>query len=109
MLKRKITAAALLALASLLCLQSAVLAQARGSGISISPTLTELTLKPGDSKDITYQIKNATIGTINAIASVEDFAADGTTGNPKLLTGPGESSPNSIKNFVYKLDQPSLD
>ena len=109
MIKRKLLVAVLSILTLAVSAQPAVMAQARGSGLSISPTLNELTLKPGESKTLTYQIRNATIGSINAVPSVEDFAADGTTGNPKLLTGPGESSPNSIKNFVYKLDQIPLD
>lgn len=100
------------AIATLLILFSAspfAMAQASGSGLSISPTLTQLTLKPGESKNITLLIKNATVGSINAVPTVVDFAADGVTGNPKLLTKPGESSPNSIKNFVYKLDKVPLD
>jgi len=109
MLKRKLIVAALSLLTLAFSMQPIALAQARGSGLSISPTLTQLTLNPGESKTLTYQIRNATIGSINAVPSVEDFAADGTTGNPKLLTGPGQSSPYSIKNFVYQLDQVPLD
>lgn len=102
---KRIILSAIVVLLSLLPLSSVVNAQASGSGLSITPTLSEMTLTPGQSKEITLTLKNATVGSIIATGTVEDFVADGTTGNPKLLTAPGESSPNSIKNFVFQLDK----
>ncbi len=106
----KILLAGLLSLALLVSSGGALVnAQAVGSGLSISPTLFELTLNAGQSKDLTITLKDSTVGSVTAQGVVTDFTSDGSTGNPKLLTAPGESSPNSIKNFVYKLDSIPLD
>ncbi|HXY18352.1 MAG TPA: hypothetical protein VEH48_02970 [Candidatus Nitrosopolaris sp.] len=106
--KRLLTAvASLLLLLSSMPLVSAQ-ATASGSGLSISPTLFEYTLTPGQSANLSITLKDATVGAIDAQAVVNDFVADGTTGNPKILTQPGASSPNSIKNFVYQLSNVPL-
>ena len=84
-------------------------AQATGSGLSISPTLFELSIGPGQSKNITITLKNATVGSVDAQGTVNDFVSDNSTGNPKILTQPGASSPNSIKNFVFQLSSLPLD
>ena len=81
---------------------------ASGSGLSIYPVLFQYTLTPGQSTTLKITLKDATVGAIDAQAVVTDFESDGTTGNPKLLTQPGASSPNSIKNFVYQLSNVPL-
>ena len=75
-----------------------------GSGLSISPTVSEFTVKPGESKSITITLKNVTVGDVTAQGMVNDFEADNLTGNPKIITDPNVHSPNSIKNFVVNLD-----
>ena len=79
-----------------------------GSGLSISPTLAEFTLGPGQSSSVVITLKDSSAGSITAEGVVNDFTSDGSTGNPKLLLNAGESSPNSIKNFVYQLDNVPL-
>ncbi len=74
-----------------------------GSGLSISPTLSEFTLKPGQSTELKITLKGAAQGAVTAQGSVTVFESDGTSGTPKLLTQPGASSPNSIKTFVKGL------
>ncbi len=80
-----------------------------GSGLSISPTLSEYTLSPNQSTKLQLTLKDAALGPVIAKGEVDDFVSDGSTGNPKILTGPNEQSPNSIKKFVYDLNDVSLD
>ncbi len=71
-----------------------------GSGLSISPTLFELSLKPTQSTNIDINLKNITVDDVNAKAFINDFTADNVTGNPKIITDPSAVSPHSIKRFV---------
>lgn len=75
-----------------------------GSGLSISPTLSQFTIKPGQSEKLDIKIKNVTVGNITAQAYVNDFTADNTTGNPKIITDPNNVTPNSIRKFVVGLE-----
>ena len=79
-----------------------------GSGLSISPTLSEFTLKPGEADTVDITLKNITVGDIIAQAYLNDFAADNETGSPKIIVDPNKQSPNSIKNFVVDLDDVPL-
>ncbi|MBX4201629.1 hypothetical protein KW803_01905 [Candidatus Saccharibacteria bacterium] len=79
-----------------------------GSGLSISPTISEFTLKPGASANVTITLKNITVDKVVAKGVVNDFTADNATGNPKILTNSTTPSPNSIQNFVYNLDDVPL-
>lgn len=75
-----------------------------GSGLSITPTLSEYTLSPGQADKLDITLKNITVNPIIAQASINDFESDNSTGNPKLLTNSKETSPNSIRNFIIGLD-----
>lgn len=79
-----------------------------GSGLSISPTVSEFTLKPGAADILNISLKNVTTGNIIAKPFVNDFESDNATGNPKIITDPNRHSPNSIKNFVSGLDDVPL-
>lgn len=75
-----------------------------GSGLSISPTISEFTIKPGGSNSVTITLKNVTVGDVTAQGVVNDFESDNISGNPKIITDPNVQSPNSIKKFVSNLD-----
>src|SRR5438876_381159 len=75
-----------------------------GSGLSISPTISEYTIKPGDSASVTITLKNITVDNVTAQGFVNDFTADNYTGNPKIITNSNTPTQNSIRNFVYGLD-----
>ena len=75
-----------------------------GSGLSISPTISEFTIKPGGSANVSITLKNITVDNVTAKGSVNDFASDNITGNPKILTNNDTPTPNSIRNFVTNLD-----
>lgn len=74
--------------------------QNSGSGLSISPTRTELSIKPGDAGTVTITIKNVTKGEITAKALVNDFEPDNDTGEPKLITDDSKRSAASIRDFL---------
>lgn len=75
-----------------------------GSGLSISPTISQYTISPGGSDTVKITLKNITVDNVTAQGFVNDFTADGTTGNPKILTNETSPSPNSIRNFVFGLN-----
>lgn len=87
---------------------SAVAQSSNGSGLSISPTRTELSIKPGEAGTVSITIKNVTKGAITAKALVNDFEADGDTGEPKLLTDETKRSSASIRDFLLGLDDIEL-
>jgi hypothetical protein len=71
-----------------------------GNGLSISPTKNELVIDRGKSETVNIQVKNVSNTDILAKAYVNDFEADGNTGNPKLIVDDSIQSANSIKEFV---------
>lgn len=71
-----------------------------GSGLSISPTRTELTIEKGKSDTIHITLKNISGIDITAKAIVNDFESDNNTGEPKILVNSKETAPTSIKNFI---------
>ena len=79
-----------------------------GSGLSISPTISEYTIKPGNSASVTITLKNITVDDVVAKGTVNDFTSDNTTGNPKIITDPNITTPNSIKKFVSNIDDVPL-
>ncbi len=79
-----------------------------GSGLSISPTVTEFNLKPGQADKIDITLKNITVNPIIAKAVINDFEGDGVTGNPKLIADTQQQSPYSIRKFVLGLEDVPL-
>lgn len=79
-----------------------------GSGLSISPTITQLTINPGGSNHVNITLKNITVDDVVARGEVNDFKADNNTGNPQIITNSNTVSPNSIKKFVSNIDDVPL-
>ena len=79
-----------------------------GSGLSISPPISEFTISPGGSKPLNITLKNVTVDDVIAKGIVNDFEGDGVTGNPKLLTNNSTPTANSIKKFVSNIDDVPL-
>jgi hypothetical protein len=75
-----------------------------GSGLSIAPTISEFTIKPGGSQNITVTLKNITVDNVVAKGVVNDFTADNNSGNPKIITDTSIKSPNSIRSFITNID-----
>jgi len=96
--------AVLLATAPFAVAQSTGNGTPTGSGLSISPTISQFTIQPGGSDTIKITLKNITVDNVTAQGFVNDFTSDGTTGNPKILTNETSPSPHSIRNFVFGLN-----
>jgi hypothetical protein len=79
-----------------------------GSGLSISPTISQFTISPGGNANVKITLKNITVDDVTAQGFVNDFTADGTTGNPKILTNATQPTPTSIRNFVSGLQNVPL-
>ena len=82
--------------------------QKNGSGLSISPTRTELRIQPGESGDIEVSLRNVTRGEIIAKPFISDFESDDATGEPKLIADTKNRSSASIAAFVSGLQDVSL-
>lgn len=78
-----------------------------GSGVSVSPTRTELPILPGDSEEVTISVRNITSADIIARPVLNDFEADGDGGSPRLL-GPDEESAQSLAGFIKGLEDVRL-
>jgi hypothetical protein len=79
-----------------------------GSGLSISPTISQLTIKPGGTDHVSITLKNITVDDVVARGEVDDFRADNSTGNPQIITNSTATSPNSIKKFISNIDDVPL-
>jgi hypothetical protein len=75
-----------------------------GSGLSIAPTISEFTIKPGGHQSITITLKNITVDNVVAKGVVNDFVSDNNTGNPKIITDTSIKSPNSLRDFIQNID-----
>ena len=71
-----------------------------GSGLSISPTRTELSLLPGTTDSVTVSLRNITAGPVVAKVFVNDFEPDNVTGEPRLVTDPERRNAASISQFL---------
>ncbi len=81
---------------------------AGGSGLSISPTRSELSIERGKTDLIKVSIRNVTRGAIIAKPFISDFESDNETGEPKLLTDQKNHNSASIFNFVKGLSDVPL-
>lgn len=79
-----------------------------GNGLQISPTRTELSLSPGESKPFDITVKNITGGNLRAEVSINDFESDGVTGNPQIIIDDSVRTPTSIFNFIDNLKSVEL-
>ncbi len=79
-----------------------------GSGLSISPTVSEFTINPGGTDHVNITLKNITVDDVVAKGEVDDFKSDNITGNPEIITNSKEVNPNSIKKFVANIDDVPL-
>lgn len=79
-----------------------------GSGLSISPTRTELTIEPGSAETVKISLKNVSGTDIVANATVNDFESDDETGEPRLLPESDTQNPASIARFINNLDDVEL-
>lgn len=83
-------------------------AQQGGSGLSISPTRTELRIQPGESGEVEVSLRNVTRGEIIAKPFISDFESDDATGEPKLIADTKNRSSASVAGFFSGLQDVAL-
>ena len=71
-----------------------------GSGLTISPTRSELTIKPGAAEDIQITLINTAHVDVIATAEIDDFTSDNATGEPKLIIDQKVNSARTIRKFL---------
>ncbi|MCA9323678.1 hypothetical protein KC992_01095 [Candidatus Saccharibacteria bacterium] len=108
MKKMKLLIAALFAAVSFTPLSVTAQQDPIGSGLSISPTRTDLVVNEGTSADLDISVKNVTGGNIIAKAFINDFEPDGVSGEPRLITDSNVKSASSIKDFIVGLEDITL-
>lgn len=82
--------------------------QKGGSGLSISPTRTELRIQPGESGEVEISLRNVTRGEIIAKPFISDFESDDATGEPKLIADTKNRSSASVAGFFSGLEDVRL-
>lgn len=79
-----------------------------GSGLSISPTRTELNVERGSTEKVEVNIRNVTRGAIVAKPFISDFESDDATGEPRLYVNTDKRNSASISSFVSGLEDVPL-
>ena len=79
------------------------------SGISISPLISEFTLKLGQADSLEFNLKNITSNKITAQGSIADFESDNESGNPNIIADPNYVGPHSIRKFILGLEDIPLE
>ena len=71
-----------------------------GSGLRISPTRTDLSLVPGDSREVIQTVRNVTQNPVTVEPVLNDFESDGVSGEPNLIGDPEQISAYSLREFI---------
>lgn len=79
-----------------------------GSGLQISPTLTDLTGQPGEQKTFSINVKNVTQGDILAKVVLNDFESDGATGTPKIIVDNTKRTPYTLDKMLQGFEDVPL-
>ncbi len=82
--------------------------EGQGSGLSISPTRTELNIARGESEKVQISLRNITRGPIVAKPFINDFEADNETGEPKLYKDVNQRNSASVFPFIKGLQDITL-
>lgn len=80
-----------------------------GSGLSISPTRTELNIAAGNTEKIKISVRNVTSGPIVAKPFIADFESDQETGGPLFYKDTNQRNSASIAKFVTGLANVALE
>src|SRR3990170_5891864 len=75
-------------------------AQLSGEGLTISPPITELTLKPGESTTQTIRLTNPTDKIVEVYPKIMNFSAKGEGGEPAFFEATDESAKYSLARWI---------
>lgn len=108
--RKRVLTSVVMALFVLIALPVNVLSQNQpgGSGLSISPTRTELRIEPGGSEIVKINLRNVTNGNIVANAFINDFESDNETGEPKIIINNSGDNATSIRPFLKGVEDVEL-
>jgi hypothetical protein len=103
----------LLSVLTLACLAapvSAATAKQGGNGLRVSPVRSDLTIKPGETQNLTINVTNVTSAPATFQTIVNDFIANpNESGSPAIILNPNEfSQSHSLKRFVAPVADFSL-
>lgn len=76
-----------------------------GSGLRISPTRTQLSIVPGDSREVVQTVKNVTQNVVRVEPTLNDFESDGVSGEPRLIGDQNQVSAYSLREFIALPDE----
>lgn len=80
-----------------------------GSGLQLSPTRSEISAQPGETKSFKITLKNVTQGEVNAQAFINDFESDNVSGTPQIIVDETkEKTPYSISSMLSPLQDVTL-
>ncbi len=73
-----------------------------GNAIKVSPVRTDLTIQPGESKQLSINLQNLTTGSVEYVAIINDFVAgSGESGQPALILDANKFAPShSLKRYI---------
>ncbi len=73
-----------------------------GNAIKVAPVRTDLTIQPGESKQLSITLQNLTTGSVEYMAIINDFVAgSGESGQPALILDANKYAPShSLKRYI---------
>jgi len=74
-----------------------------GSGLKISPVVTNLTINAGDTQTVQLFIQNVSSSSVALQALVNDFTSNNETGEPALLLNNAYAPSHSLKRFIVPI------
>ena len=83
--------------------------QQGGSGLQLSPTRSEISGQPGESKTFKITLKNVTQGEVTAQAFLNDFESDNSSGTPQIIVDSTKAkTPYSLRDMIGDLQNVDL-
>ncbi len=81
-----------------------------GNGIKISPVISDITIKPGDSATLDVYVTNVTGQAAKFQVLANDFVASGDeSGNPAVILNPNQSAPShGLKKFISSIPNQTI-
>jgi hypothetical protein len=76
-----------------------------GQALEIAPPVVTLTANPGDTLSSQIQLRDVSTSALTVSSAINDFSAQGETGDPKIDVDNTEVSPYSIKTWVKAFPQ----
>ena len=80
-----------------------------GQALEIAPPVINLTANPGETKNVSINLRDISSNPLVVTGNVNDFSANGEDGIPKISLDGSEPSPYSIKSWIAPLSQLTLE